>query len=222
MSRYLHPQWDTLDVASLLSLPTALLVIDATNSVLSPDGAQTETRLWERGGGPAGSVAATRRLIHAVRPAGVKVFWLRYEFFRDQYPATPMDAAQYRYQFGDLNWVDAQKRWDSEIFEELEWVRNSDDFEITYKSFGNIFLGTPLVQMLTTLGIRTLLLTGYHLDECVEQAARTARDFGFMPLVASDCCLCADAADEKPALRRIAAHWAPILTSGEIVSIGYS
>ncbi len=219
MHRALHPQWDSLDIGALLQLPTAVLIIDATNSVLSPEGAQTETRLWERSRGPKGSVAAIKQLVGAARPSGAKVIWFRYEYFRDHYPATPMDRAQYRYLFGDLDWPEEKRRWDSELFDELESARDPADFEIVYKSFGNIFLGTPLAQVLTALGIRTLLLAGYHLDECVEQAARTARDFGFMPIVLENCCLCADAADEKPAIRRIEAHWAPVLTSDQVSSL---
>lgn len=219
MPSYLHPQWDDLDVASLLRLPTALLLIDPTNSVLSPDGAQAQSRLFERGIGADGTVATTRRLVGALRPAGAQLFWMRYEFFRDHYPATPMDAVQYAYQAGGLDWTAARKQWDSEIFADLDQARETEDFVITYQSFGNVFLGTPLVQMLSTLGIRTLLLCGYHLDECVEQAARTARDFGFMPLVVSDACLCTEVADERPALQRIAAHWAPVLTCTQVVSL---
>ncbi|KAA3632809.1 MAG: cysteine hydrolase [Proteobacteria bacterium] len=219
MSTYGHPQWDALDVGALLRLPTALLVVDATNSVLSPNGAQRETRLWERGAGQEGSVDATARLVSTVRAFRTKVIWFRYEFFRDNYPATPMDEVQYRYLFGDMDWSEERKRWDSQLCDEMKAVKEPEDIEIVYRSFGNIFLGTPLQQILVTLGIRTLILTGYHLDECVEQAARTARDFGFMPLVASNCCLCTDSDDELPAQRRIASHWAPVLTSTDIVSL---
>lgn len=215
----LHPQWASLDFDALLSLPAALLIVDATNSVLSKDGAQQADRLWERSRRPGGTLENTARLVEAARAGGVRVGWFRYEYLRDHYPATPMDDAQYRYWRGGRNWTDEQKGWDSALVPELAAIQRAGDFEILYKSFGNIFLGTPLQQMLNAWGVRTLLLAGYHLDECVEQAARTARDLGFMPLVAADCCCCAHEGDETSTLKRIDSHWAPVISTDQIATI---
>lgn len=220
MDQNQHPQWDELDFNKLLALPSALLIIDATNSVLSRDGAQTDTGLWQRGRRPGGPIENTQRLVTAARASGLPVIWFRYEYLRDHYPATPMDKVQYRYWYANRTYTAEQKQWESTLVEEMLAVQAPEDIELVYRSFGNIFLGTPLPQILTTLGIRTLLIAGYHLDECVEQAARTARDFGFMPLVVGDCCMCVEAEDEPPTLKRIESHWAPVVTTGEIVADG--
>lgn len=219
MTRSPHPQWASLDIQEILTLPTALFVIDPTNSVLSPDGAQTETRLWERSMRPDGSIERTRRLVSAARASGHRIIWFRYEFLRDHYPANLMDTAQYRYRT-QRTYSEAEKAWESSLVDDLKGAKEPEDIEILYKSFGNVFIGTPLQPILTTLGIRTILISGYHLEECVEQAARTARDLGFMPIVVGDCCLCNDAKDEPGTLEKIDKHWAPVLMSTELVDRG--
>jgi len=216
----LHPQWQSLDFVRLLALPSAFLIIDPTNSLLSEGGAQTKTGLWQRANVPDGPVDKTRKLVLSLRSHGTRIVWLRYEYLRDHYPATPMDEAQYRYRYGNRTWTTEQKLWDAALVEPLKQLQAPDDIEIVYQSFGNIFLGTPLQQILTTLGIRTLLLAGYHLDECVEQAARTSRDLGFMPVVIADCCLCDDPRHEAPTLDRISACWAPIVSTEQIIGTG--
>jgi ureidoacrylate peracid hydrolase len=220
VDRSLHPQWATLDLNEILAFPTALLVIDATNSVLSRNGAQADTKLWDRARRPGGPIENTQRLIAAARASAVHVIWFRYEYLRDHYPATPMDEVQYRYWLANRSFTDAQKRWEAALVDEMLALQAPEDFEIVYRSFGNVFLGTPLQPILTTLGVRTLLIGGYHLDECVEQAARTSRDFGFMPLVVGDCCLCVSRDDEPATLSRIDSHWAPVVSTTQIVSDG--
>ena len=78
-----------------------------------------------------------------------------------------------------------------------------EDEEIYYASLGNVFLGTMLPAYLNMWGVRTVLLSGYHLDWCIEQAARTCRDMGYMPIVVGDACGCGVEADEAPTLERL-------------------
>jgi hypothetical protein len=44
----LHPQWQSLDLAALLSEPTAFLSISQNNSLYSPKGVQSREKQWER------------------------------------------------------------------------------------------------------------------------------------------------------------------------------
>jgi nicotinamidase-related amidase len=214
-----HPQWAALDVTGLLRMPTALVVIDPTNSVLAEAGAQAADGIGARGRVPGGSLHNLMRLVPAARRAGTRVAWLRYEYLRDHYPATPMDQAQYRHRFGKRRWSTAEKAWDAALVDELAALLAADDVDIVYRSFGNVFLGTPLQQILGAWGVRTLLLTGYHLDECVEQAARTARDLSFMPIVVGDAAACADEGDERTTLKRIDSRWAPVLSTDRILDL---
>ncbi len=215
----MHPQWASLDLAEILSLPTAYLPIGQSNSILSSFGAQGGERLWERGRRPDGSIGNTIRLIASCRDAGVKFIWFKYEIFRDQYPGTPMDRAQYGYWSAEKPWTEDQKRRDAELIDEIRTMMRPEDTVIPYSTLGNVFLGTMLPNYLNMWGIRTLILSGYHLDWCIEQAARTARDLGFMPIVIGDACGCGREEDEKPTLERINNFFAPVLSTEALVSL---
>lgn len=215
----LHEQWAPLDFAEILSLPTAYLSIGQSNSILSNFGAQSGERLWERGRQPGGAIGKTVRLVEASRDAGVRVVWFKYEIFREQYPGTAMDRAQYHYWASGKQWNTEQKSRDAELVDEIRAVQRPDDTSIHYSTLGNVFLGTMLSNYLTMWGVRTLILSGYHLDWCIEQAARSARDLGFMPIVVGDACGCGREEDEMPTLRRIDNFFAPVLSTDAIVDL---
>lgn len=215
-----HAQWKGLDLASLLTSPTAFIPIGQANSLLSPDGAQKEERLWERCRRKGGALDNTLRLAKASREAGIKMVWFRYEIFRKRYPATVMDEAQYRHwEESKPPLSDAQKKWDAELIEEVQRLIRPEDPDILYMSLTNIFLGTPLQPMLSMWGVKTVLLCGYHLDWCVESAARTARDLGFMPIVIGDASACGREQDEAPTLERIDRFFAPVVSTGELLEL---
>jgi nicotinamidase-related amidase len=161
----------------------------------------------------------TIRLAHACRAAQVKIVWFRYEIFRGRYPATPMDAAQYRYwEESKPPLTAAQRTWDAEYIDEVKALIEPGDMDMLYMSLTNVFIGTPLQMQPSAWGVRTVILCGYHLDWCVESAARTARDLGFMPIVAGDACAAGREEDEAPTLDRINRFFAPVLSTEEIVS----
>lgn len=215
----LHPQWSSLDLAEILSLPTAYIPIGQSNSILSSFGAQSGERLWERGRRPGGSIGNTLRLISSARDAGLKLVWPTYEIFRDHYPGTPMDRAQYAYWSSGKNWTEEQKRHDGELIDEVRALIRPEDTIVHYSTLGNLFLGTMLPNYLTMWGIRTVVLSGYHLDWCIEQAARTARDLGFMPIVIGDACGCGREEDEVPTLERINNFFAPVLSTDAVIAL---
>lgn len=213
----LHPQWEALDLAEILALPTAYLSIGQSNSILSSFGAQSGERLWERARRPGGAIGNTIKLGSACRAAGIKFVWFRYEIFRDHYPGTRMDRAQYSYWSAGKNWTAVERQRDSELIDEIRALKRTDDAEIHYNTLGNVFLGTMLPNYLAMWGIRTLILSGYHLDWCIEQAARSARDLGYMPIVVGDACGCGREEDEAPTLERINSFFAPVISTEEAV-----
>jgi nicotinamidase-related amidase len=215
-----HPQWKNLDLANLLTSPTAFIPIGQANSLLSPDGAQKDERLWERCRRKGGVLDNTLRLAKAAREVGCKMVWFRYEIFRKRYPATAIDEAQYRYwEESKPPLSDAQKKWDAELIDEVKRLMLPEDPDILYMSLTNIFLGTPLQAQLSMWGVKTVLLCGYHLDWCVESAARTARDLGFMPIVIGDASACGREEDEAPTLERIDRFFAPVVSTGEMLEL---
>lgn len=209
----LHPQWSSLDFSRILALPAAWLSIGQSNSILSSFGAQSAEGLWDRGRRPGGSIGNTLTLANACRQAGVKVVWFRYEIFRDSYPGTEMDRAQWSYWTAGKNWSAADRARDADLIDEVKAVMQPEDTVLHYSTLGNVFLGTMLPNYLAMWGIRTVLLSGYHLDWCIEQAARTARDLGYMPIVVGDACGCGREQDDAPTLERINTFFAPILST---------
>jgi nicotinamidase-related amidase len=214
----LHEQWQSLNFAHILAYPAAFIPIGQANSLLSPNGAQHYEKLWERCRRKGGVLDNTLRLAETCRAANIKMIWFRYEIFRDQYPATLMDAAQYSFwEKSKPPLTAAQKKWDAEYIEEIKALIQPSDVDMLYTSLTNVFLGTPLQTQLSAWGVRTVILCGYHLDWCVESAARTARDLGFMPIVAGDACASGREEDEAPTLDRINRFFAPVLSTNDII-----
>lgn len=215
-----HDQWAKLDLTALLALPTAYLAIGYANSTLSPDGAQAHEQLWKRGRLPGGSITNTVKLVQACRNAGIRLIWTKYRIFRQKYPQSPMDKVQYDYWASHYSeWTEEQKDKDWQPVDEIRQLMHPTDVEIYYASLGNVFLGTMLPAYLNMWGIRTVLLSGYHLDWCVEQAARTCRDMGYMPIVVGDACGCGIEADEEPTLARINRFFAPVVSTERAIAL---
>lgn len=216
----LHPQWAKVDLAEILSLPTAYLAIGYSNSILSDFGAQAGERLWERGRLPGESIGNSVKLVHAAREAGLYFFWTKYEIFRQSYPQTPMDQSQYDYWAeGKAHWTDEQRARDCGTVAEIKELMRPQDEIIHYTSLGNVFLGTMLPNYLNMRGVRTVLLSGYHLDWCIEQAARTCRDMGYMPVVVGDACGCGREQDEAPTLERLNMFFAPVISTDRALEL---
>jgi nicotinamidase-related amidase len=210
----LHPQWEKLDLAEVLALPTLLLVIGQSNSIMTSSGAQAHERIWQRARRENGSLSNTLKLADAVRQAGHRVAWTSYEIFRQEYPQTLVDKAQYDHWIQDkAHWTEAERRRDAELIDEIKAVQRPEDTVLFYSSLGNPFIGTMLSHHLTAWGVRTILLAGYHLDWCIEQAARSARDLGYNPVVVGDATAAGRESDEAPTLERLNTYFAPVVTT---------
>src|SRR5689334_20448422 len=116
----LHPQWAALSFGDILSQPTAWLAIGQSNSILSKFGAQSAEGLWERSRKPGGSLSNTLKLEAMCRQAGIKTVWFRYEIFRDNYPGTPMDRAQWSYWTNGKDWSAIERARDADFIEEVK------------------------------------------------------------------------------------------------------
>ncbi len=211
----LHPQWQSLDLAALLTQPTAFLSISQNNSLYSPRGAQSQEKQWERP-----TLENTIKVAIAARQAGAKFFWIGYDVFRQDYPKTPLDEAQYRTWYEPYkDWSEVQKQWDGELVDELKALKQPEDVEFFETAHQSSFIGTTLPLYLNKWGIRNLLITGIHLDWCIEGNARGARDHGLIPIVIGDACACQLQEDEPAALRRINTFFAPVISADYAVQL---
>lgn len=211
----LHPQWQSLDFAELLTAPTAFLSISQNNSLYHPDGAQGEEKQWERP-----SLENTIKVAQAARKAGAYFFWIGYEVFRESYPQSPLDEAQYRFWTNSYqDWSTEKKRWDRELVDELKALKQPGDVEFYETALQSSFVGTELPLYLGRRSIRNLIITGIHLDWCIEGNVRVARDYGLVPIVIGDAATCQQQDEEPAALRRINAFFAPVISADRAVEL---
>lgn len=172
------PYWKRLDFPNLLSRPCAFLSIAQNNCVYTPGG-----KLYAEGHANRGSLEATLRAVRAARKSdSFRSFnWVGYSEYRDDYPKSALDEVQY------AAWTDgddadaAQIAWDNELVAELRELVEPGDNEFFEVAFQSAFIGTQLPLELTRKRIEVIVITGTHLDWCVEGNARAARDFGYVP-----------------------------------------
>ncbi len=212
----LPEQWENLDIVNILAQPAAFVSISQCNSLYKPEGVQGGEKQWERG-----TLENTIKVAKACREADMKFFWIGYDVFREDYPMTALDKAQYGYWsevFNAKNMSDEQKKWDAELVDELKELSRPEDTEFFEYAHQSSFVGTPLKLMLERAGIKTIILCGIHLDWCIEGNARAARDEGYMPIVIGDACSCQDQENDVTTMNRINNIVCPVLSADQAVS----
>lgn len=213
----LAPQWESLNLAKIVKYPAAFLSISQNKSLYLPTGAQASERHWERG-----TMPATIKCAKAARAApNFEIFaWIGYEVFRSHYPQSEFDTAQYSsWVKGKEDWSEARKREDNELPDELKALVQPGDLQFNELALQTAFTGTQMPLELTRKGIKTIILTGIHLDWCIEGNARAARDAGFLPIVIGDATACAKPEDEAAAMRRINNFFAPVISSDTFIKL---
>ena len=212
----LAPQWRGLDLREILSRPAAFLSISQSNSLYKPGGVQ-----YAEGHDKRGSLPATVKVVNAARRKAnfVSFNWIGYTVFRDQYPQTCFDAAQYQSWTGHLDATPEQRAWDDALVDELRALVEPGDNELYEKALQTAFVGTDLPIQLARKKVEVLVLTGIHLDWCVEGNARAARDHGYLPIIIGDATGTQSPEQEPAAFERINNFFAPVITSDQFVEL---
>ena len=213
----LAPQWKKLDLAKILKYPAAFLSISQNNSLYKPTGAQAAEKQWERG-----SLPATVKAAKAARAAGnfATFAWIGYEVFRESYPQSEFDRAQYSTWIEGLeNWPPEKKKADNDLVDDLRALVQPGDLEFNERAHQTAFVGTELPLDLARKGIKTIVLTGIHLDWCIEGNARAARDAGYLPIVIGDATAAQKPEQEAAAFQRINNFFAPVISSDTFVKL---
>lgn len=214
----LHPQWRRLDLARILEADPAFINMDSQNSILHPEGCLAAEGIWKRARASGGSLESTLKLARACRAARLRFMWLRYDrFIGEKQPCNPMDEAQYRFWNREYTGDAERKAWEAELVDEVKATMSPDDVTLVYPAW-NIFVGTPVARWLAMWGTRTLILSGYHTDWCVEMAARSSRDLGYMPIVVGDACG-STVEMHDAALCRINDCYAPVISAAEAIEL---
>jgi nicotinamidase-related amidase len=212
----LAPQWRNLDLAEILSRPAAYVSISQVNSLYEPWGVQGAERHRERG-----SLPATIKVVRAARERkNFKSFsWIGYEVFRESYPQSDFDRVQYDSWTGALDWPLEKQKADGELVDELKALVRPGDLQFNELALQSSFTGTQLPLELSRKRIQVIVLTGIHLDWCIEGNARAARDNGYLPIVIGDACACQKPDDEAAAMRRINNFFAPVISADTFVKL---
>lgn len=206
----LAEQWRSLDLREVLSRPAAFLSVSQSNSLYRPGGVQ-----YAEGHEVRGSLEATVRSVQAARraPNFVSFNWIGYSVFRHDYPQTDFDRAQYAAWTGHLDATPEQIAWDDALVGELRDLVEPGDNELYEKALQTAFVGTDLPLELARKRVEVVVITGIHLDWCIEGNARAARDHGLLPIVIGDATGAQRPDQEPAAFERINNFFAPVITS---------
>jgi nicotinamidase-related amidase len=212
----LAPQWKKLDLAKILALPAAYMSVSQSKSLYDEGGAQSAEKHRERG-----SLPATIKVAQAARKAKnfISFNWIGYTIFRENYPQTAFDEVQYETWTSGLNWPPEKKKRDDELVEELQALVRPGDNQFNEMALQTAFVGTQLPLELSRKSIKVIVLTGIHLDWCIEGNARAARDNGYLPIVIGDACGCQKPEQEAAAMERINNFFAPVISSDTFVKL---
>lgn len=212
----LHPQWRSLDLREILSRPAAFLSVSQSNSLYKPGGVQ-----YTEGHAYRGSLEATVRSAKAARqaPNFVSFNWIGYSVFRQNYPKTVFDQAQYGYWTDAIDATPEQIAWDDALVPELAELVEPGDKQFNETALQTAFVGTDLPGTLARRKVEVVVITGIHLDWCIEGNARAARDHGLLPIVIGDATGTHDPADEAAAFRRINSFFAPVISSAQFIEL---
>jgi nicotinamidase-related amidase len=126
---------------------------------------------------------------------------------------------QYETWVEGLNFTPEQKKTDNVLVDELQALVRPGDLQFNELALQSSFIGTQLPLELSRKRIEVIVLTGIHLDWCIEGNARVARDTGYLPIVIGDACDCQKAEDKPAALRRINNFFAPVISSDTFVNL---
>lgn len=167
---------------------TALLVVDVQNDFCVKDGVyQKELALYLSQGDAI--IRKLKVLIQEARRAGVQVVYIQDTALADRMSYSAAEIRFWMKTFGldDPNLLPETAldgSWGQQIVEDIK-PGNGDLVVKKYRS--SSFVGTNLDLLLSTNGIKTLLLTGLLTQGCVESTARDAQFHDYSVVILKDC-----------------------------------
>jgi gluconolactonase len=160
---------------------TALLIQDLQNDVISEGGA------WADSGSPQhakeqGVVANVKKLAAAFRKAGAPVIHVHYIVEKGA-PGLKLNAPLFQ-GVKDVNAL-VRGSWGAAPVDGLEPKKG--DYVVEKMRMSG-WQGTRLENLLSALGVDTIIVTGAWTNMSVEHSARTGADKGYVVVVPEDCC----------------------------------
>jgi ureidoacrylate peracid hydrolase len=189
---------------------TALLVIDMQNGFCHPDGSFAGLGLDVSM--CTAAIAGCRRLVEAAHAAGVPVVYTRY-VYRADYKDGGVLVQEVLPALADVKSL-AAGTWDAELVDEL--VPTDDDFVLDKNRY-SAFYGTGLEPVLTSLGVRNLVMAGVTTNMCVETSARDASQRDYRVFVVSDATGELDAARHDMALATLGFGFGAVVSTDDVL-----
>ncbi len=189
---------------------TALMVIDMQNGFCHPDGSFASLGMDVSMCHAA--IAGCTRLVRAAHAANVPVLYTRY-VYRADYKDGGVLVQEVLPAIAEVKSL-AAGSWDAELVDEL--VPAEQDFVLDKNRY-SAFYGTGLEPVLTSLGVRTLVLTGVTTNMCVETTARDASQRDYRVFVVSDATGELDAARHEMALATLGFGFGAVVTADDVV-----
>ena len=174
----------------------ALLVIDMQNGFCKPKGSMStlglDTSMCEA------VIPQVRALVDLAHEAKVPVIFTRYVYLPG-YADGGLLPTEILPAMRDIDAL-TEGSWDAAIVDELT---PADGDLVVDKSRYSAFYGTRLEPILTSLGVRSLVMCGVTTNMCVETSARDASQRDYPTFVVGDACAETDAQRHENALQTL-------------------
>lgn len=183
-------------------IKAALLIVDVVVAYLDPASnlyAQAETAL-----------ASNERLLSAARAAGVPVVFTNVE-----YQAGGADGGYF------YRKVPALKAFlkGSPMGAFPDTLQPGCDDIVVTKQYASAFFGTSLAATLRSMGVDTVLITGFSTSGCVRASALDALQHGFIPFVVRDACADRHAGPHEANLFDLQAKYAEVIDEARALAM---
>ena len=152
------------------------------------------------------AIEPTKRLIAAVRAAGIPIFYSTNDTRAASRP-TAVRATKRRPDPRELDHFAIRPEFRPQL----------GDVVIT-KQRASIFYGTPLVAHLTQLGIRTVIICGETTSGCVRASAVDAYSQGYQVVVVEECCFDRSLLSHKVNLFDLHHKYADVMHVNEVLT----
>lgn len=196
---------------------TALLVIDVQNDFCAPNGImdrEGNDLRWVRA-----MVPRLRRLIKAAREAGVFVVFVQSVYGIAGNPYLSPSWLEQAARRGRIGYIkEPVCKMGSWNFEFYDGVSPGLGEVTVYKHRFDAFEGTSLDLILSSKGIRSLIMTGVSTNVCVETTARRAFVSDYHVVFVGDCTSTYNQEDHDIALRTVDRYFGQVVNHEEILA----
>jgi ureidoacrylate peracid hydrolase len=193
---------------------TALLLIDVQNGFLHEDGLVARMAGGTLPESSAATIEPLIRTIAAARAQGIPIIYTQHAWQPDLADAGPIGELYTAEMLPHLGTL-VVGSWEAEIFDP---VAPAPGDELVPKNRYDAFLGTRLEQLLTRMGVQSLVVGGLVTSGCVESTVRDAAMRDYRIFLVGDAIGDIDTAVHDDALARMARMFGRLVGSEDVAA----